>query len=173
MSNSITSFRDEYDYLSNFYEVKVRWDGRTYRNSEAAYQSAKTLDAQLRDTFASLDASSAKRMGQRIPLRADWDIIKTTIMDTIVRVKFKQHPDLAKRLVETGDVELIEGNDRNDTFWGVDVRTGKGENHLGKILMNIRQDLRPTSFVQYVDASFMDDIFESIYLNKREDMQYN
>lgn len=169
MCNPITSFRDEYDFLSNFYEVEVRWDGRVYRNSEAAFQSAKTLDAQLRDTFASLDALSAKRMGQCVPLRPYWDIIKTTIMDTIVRAKFKQHPDLAKRLVETGDAELIEGNDWNDTFWGVDNRTGKGENHLGKILMNIRQDMQPTASVQYVDASFMDDIFERIYRDRADE----
>lgn len=35
---------------------------------------------------------------------------------------------------------LVEGNSFGDTFWGVDARTGKGENHLGKILMKVREE---------------------------------
>ena len=98
-----------------------------------------------------------------MPLRPDWETIKTTIMETIVRANFKQHPDLAKRLIETDDAELIEGNDWNDTFGGVDIQTGKGENHLGKILMSIREEFRPVDTSGYVDASFMDDILENMF----------
>jgi hypothetical protein len=37
---------------------------------------------------------------------------------------------------------LVEGNRWGDQFWGVDLRTGLGENHLGKILMKVRDELR-------------------------------
>ena len=60
----------------------------------------------------------------------------------IVRAKFSQNPDLAARLVATGTMPLEEGNDFGDTFWGVDAKTGKGENNLGRILMKIREELR-------------------------------
>jgi len=63
-------------------------------------------------------------------------------MTTIVRNKFKAHPDLKKKLLETGTAKLIEGNTWHDTFWGVNINTGKGENHLGKILMQVRSELK-------------------------------
>ena len=60
-------------------------------------------------------------------------------MYEICKIKFTTNPNLAKRLLDTGDEELIEGNDWNDIFWG--VCNGKGENNLGKILMRIRNEL--------------------------------
>ena len=56
--------------------------------------------------------------------------------------KFVQHPELAARLVLTGVMPLVEGNAWHDVFWGVDVRTGEGENHLGRILMAIRNEMQ-------------------------------
>ena len=61
-------------------------------------------------------------------------------METLVREKFSHNKDLKEMLLETGDAIIEEGNDWNDTFWG--VCNGKGENHLGKILMKIREELR-------------------------------
>ena len=62
-------------------------------------------------------------------------------MYEIVKEKFTQHEDLKRRLLETGDEELQEGNNWYDTYWGVDIHTGKGLNMLGKILMRIREEL--------------------------------
>lgn len=56
----------------------------------------------------------------------------------ILRAKFKQHPELAAMLIATGDAELVEGNTWGDTFWGRDLATGHGENHLGRLLMELR-----------------------------------
>ena len=63
-------------------------------------------------------------------------------MEEIVAAKFTQHPDLAEKLLETGSMILIEGNDWGDTYWGAATSTEQGENHLGKILMKIRGKLR-------------------------------
>ena len=60
----------------------------------------------------------------------------------IVRAKFAQNPDLAARLLRTGDRKLIEGNTWHDVFWGMDLNTGQGENHLGRILMQVREEMR-------------------------------
>ena len=61
-------------------------------------------------------------------------------MYNICKLKFIQNPELGKLLLGTKDEELIEGNDWDDTFWG--VCNGVGENHLGKTLMKIRDELK-------------------------------
>uniref|UniRef100_UPI00345E83CD NADAR domain-containing protein n=1 Tax=uncultured Duncaniella sp. TaxID=2768039 RepID=UPI00345E83CD len=50
------------------------------------------------------------------------------------------NPALAEKLIATGDAELVEGNYWHDTVWG--VCDGVGENHLGKILMRVREELK-------------------------------
>lgn len=67
--------------------------------------------------------------------------MKLGVMEEIIRAKFVQNPDLRQKLVDTGDLELMEGNYWHDTFWGVDCKSGKGKNHLGIILMQIRTEL--------------------------------
>ena len=94
--------------------------------------------------FISLAPSNAKRRGRHVQLRKDWESVKNGIMEEIVRAKFIQNLELKAQLLSTGDAILIEGNTWNDRYWGVDVRSGVGKNHLGKILMKIRSELRTT-----------------------------
>ncbi len=58
-------------------------------------------------------------------------------MEQVQIAKYQQHPDLAEKLVSTGDAELIYNNECGDTYWG--VFNGKGENNLGKVLMKVRK----------------------------------
>jgi len=141
MGEKICSFRGAYGFLSNMTTAVFEWDGRTYRNSEAAFQSAKTLDPRERDRFCDLTGVIAKRAGRKMSLRSDWEAVKVDVMREVVRAKFSQNPDLLKKLLDTGDAELVEGNGWHDTFWGVDRTTGEGENNLGRILMEIREEL--------------------------------
>lgn len=138
---TINKFRNEYDFLSNFFEAPVTWEGLTYLSAEAAFQAAKVLTDEERLPFTELRAGKAKSMGRRVPLRPDWEEVKTQVMEEVVRAKFTQNPDLAARLLTTGDAQLVEGNNWGDTCWGVDMRTGKGENRLGVILMKVRAEL--------------------------------
>lgn len=140
--NMINDFHGEHFYLSNFYDARVTWEGLTYLNSEAAFQAAKVLTNEERLPFTVLPPNKAKRMGRQVKLRPDWEQVKTRVMEEIVRAKFTQNPDLAELLLSTGDAELIEGTTWGDTCWGIDLRTGKGENRLGKILMKVRAELR-------------------------------
>ena len=57
-----------------------------------------------------------------------------------LRAKFRQHPDLAERLLSSGDRLLVE-HTRNDTYWG-DGGDGTGMNRLGHLLMQVRTELR-------------------------------
>ena len=131
---AIDEFRGKYFFLSNFYNVKVTYDGLTYLNNEAAFQAQK--NPERAKEFLNLNPSEAKRLGRRVKLRTDWEDVKDDIMVEIVENKFFQNKDLMQKLLDTKDEELIEGNTWNDKYWG--VCNGKGKNMLGKILMNLR-----------------------------------
>lgn len=138
----IDFFREEYDFLSNFYPTKVRFEDITYYNAEAAYQAQKCAAQADRLKFALLSPDEAKRLGQNVEVRSDWDEVKLDIMERVVHAKFAQNPSLARDLLDTGDRMLKEGNHWRDLYWGVDLKTGEGENHLGKILMALRGAFR-------------------------------
>lgn len=136
----ISDFRGKYFFLSNFYISDVEYEGILYKNNEAAFQSAKLTDRDKRLQFCDLDPSSAKRKGRHVTLRHDWEYIKDKVMEDCVRDKFKRNDYIRRKLLETGDEELVEGNTWNDTYWG--VCNGRGKNKLGKILMKIREELK-------------------------------
>ena len=138
--NVIDAFVGDYAFLSNFYPCTVTYNGLTYQNTEAAFQAQKVLTDEERQEFTSLTASEAKRLGRHVDLRKDWEKVKLMEMFNIVYAKFKQHPELAKKLAETDDCYLEEGNWWHDNFWG--VCNGEGLNELGKILMTIRNEFR-------------------------------
>ena len=137
---AITAFRGAYAFLSNFYESPVTFHGLTYQSAEAAFQAQKCLTEEEKQEFAALTPIKAKRIGRQVTLRSDWDEVKLALMEEIVRTKFSENETLKNMLLATGDAQLKEGNTWNDTFWGIDQKTGSGENHLGKILMKIRDE---------------------------------
>lgn len=77
-----------------------------------------------------------------MPLRKNWDIIKLQVMEDLLRIKFSD-PSFKKLLLATENEVLQEGNWWKDYFWGVDKTTGYGQNHLGKLLMKIRNEYNP------------------------------
>lgn len=140
---TIDSFRGEHDYLSNFYSCPVEYDGLTYQNTEAAFQAAKCANRNEREKFVSLSPGQAKKLGRKVDLREDWETVKIDVMRDVLKSKFSLNSELREKLIATGDVELIEGNHWNDRFWG--VCRGKGQNHLGKLLMELREILKKSS----------------------------
>lgn len=133
----INEFKNEYFFLSNFYRAPVSYNGMHFSSSEAAFQAQKCPEKRIE--FFGLSPSKAKALGRKMPLRADWETVKDGIMEDIVFAKFEQNPPLLAKLLETGNEELVEGTTWNDTYWGIDLATGKGENKLGKILMKVRK----------------------------------
>lgn len=136
----IDAFKDEYDFLSNFYGTTVFYNGLKFNSVEAAYQAAKCVNGKDMLMFTDFTPVIAKKMGKKVALRPDWENVKLDIMKTLVRYKFNNNPLLKEKLLETGDALLEEGNYWHDTYWG--VCNGVGENHLGKILMTIRDELK-------------------------------
>ena len=136
----ITRFRGQYAFLSNFYPAKITFNGLTFKNAEAAYQAHKTRDKEKRSSFTNLDPREAKRKGRTLKLRKDWNRIKVKVMYRIVKRKFTQNAYLKRKLLNTGNAILIEGNTWKDRFWG--QYNGEGKNMLGKILMKVRKELK-------------------------------
>lgn len=134
----ITSFSGHYRFLSNFYCKDLTYQGIKYPSSENAYQASKAEDTASRAEFRGISPGQAKRLGQRLTLRPNWEDLKVAIMLEILKIKFSDS-FLEQKLRETGDAMLIEGNTWGDTFWG--VCNGVGENKLGKLLMIVRTGL--------------------------------
>jgi hypothetical protein len=136
----IDKFYGDYGFLSNFWLTPVVFDGEVYPSSEHAFQAAKSLDKSERKKIRECETpGKAKRMGARVALRSDWETIKDGVMLDLIREKFKDK-DLRDRLIATGTNELIEGNNWNDTYWGVCNSIGK--NMLGKLLMQVRNEIK-------------------------------
>lgn len=140
----IDKFEGVHRFLSNFYPCCVELDDEAYPSVEHAYQAAKTFSIECRERLQNhvVTAAQAKKMGKRFPLRSDWGQVKLDVMLKLLRQKFRT-PRLRVNLESTGDVELVEGNWWGDTFWG--VCNGVGENWLGKLLMQVREEIRNES----------------------------
>ncbi len=136
----IASFRGDHAFLSNMFPCRVVFEGATYASVEHAYQAAKSDDPEVRERIGRAPTPrAAKQRGRRVAIRADWEAVKLLVMEQCLRSKFAD-PGLRRLLLATDHAELVEGNTWNDRFWG--VCRGTGENHLGKLLMNLRAEFR-------------------------------
>ncbi|UUW39758.1 putative GTP cyclohydrolase II [Vibrio phage VPMCC14] len=145
-------FREEYSFLSNFARfdkpmVIHRGEGLfrfVFKTNEHFYQACKFTDYNHIIEVANHPSKGLKKYVNSLKSewRDDWDDIKLSIMEIGLKYKFSEHnPTLRQKLIETKDVELIEYNYWNDKFFGVCLKTGEGENHLGKLLMQVRKEI--------------------------------
>lgn len=146
-SNTIRRFTGEHEFLSNFAPSVIPFDGGFAATVEHAFQASKTLDpAERVQVLSAATPGRAKRLGRAVTLRSDWDELRLTVMKELLAAKF-QNSRLRRKLLATEDALLVEGNTWGDTFWGVDLHTGAGENHLGLLLMAERDRVRTTQFI--------------------------
>lgn len=136
----IDRFKDAYSWLSNMHE----FDGFVYGNlhftsTESFYQAMKTMNLTDRKRISQMNGYNAKREGKKIHLRDDWEEVKDDVMLFALRLKFK-NAKLRKKLLDTGDSLLIEGNFHGDHYWG--VCKGLGLNKLGLFIMQVREEIR-------------------------------
>lgn len=138
----IGEFQGPHRWLSNFWPVKIEYKHLVFGSVEHAYQAAKCAHPNDMISFVGISPGAAKRLGRIIARRADWDDVKLEIMRELVTQKFTTNLDLQRRLIATGKQNLVEGNAWGDEFWG--VCRGRGQNHLGRILMTLRAQLQAT-----------------------------
>jgi len=135
----IKQFQGEYRWLSNFAPVLIAGVTYKYHSVEHAYMSAKNDAPWWKQQCANggFTAAQIKKLSRNVILRADWPTFKMYVMRYALALKFSQEP-YKSLLAATGDAYIQEGNYWNDKFWGVCLKTGLGENHLGKMIMAIR-----------------------------------
>lgn len=137
------SVGDDWGEFSNFADFPITLDGKLWPTSEHYFQAQKFKEAKLRERIRRANTPAlAARAGRsrKNPLRRDWDSAKDQVMREAVRAKFTQHPALRELLLSTGDAVLVEHTE-NDAYWG-DGGDGRGKNRLGRILMQVREELR-------------------------------
>jgi ribA/ribD-fused uncharacterized protein len=138
----IKEFQNEYRWLSNFWPVEINYKGKIYKSIEHSFLAQKNLSEAWQDFCVNeSDPKKVKKLSMEICLRDDWESVKVDIMKELIRIKF-QDRILMGKLLATSDEFIQEGNDWGDTFWGVDLETGEGKNILGKIIMDVRSDLK-------------------------------
>jgi ribA/ribD-fused uncharacterized protein len=151
--------REQFGFLSNFYEAAIELDGETWRSTEFYYQAQKSFSSEYRDAIRNANSPGhAKRLasdprrskkarkgswfkGRLEQMRADWNDVRTSVMEHALAAKFGQNPHLRQLLLETGDAEIVEDSAYDD-YWGVGPN-GEGRNQLGHLLMQLRAELRP------------------------------
>ena len=138
----VFGFTNGHRFLSNFWPSPVKFDGEVYPSVEHAFHAAKTNDPDERQLVREqLSPGRAKKIGRRVTLRPDWEKVKVDVMRRLVREKFRDRC-LKQKLLATGDQEPVEYNTWGDTYWGVCTRIRQGQNWLGKILMEVREELQ-------------------------------
>lgn len=149
-------FRKENPF-SNFYPCKFKYDGKTFYNSEQAfmYEKARTFnDYTIMNKILTItDPKECKKLGRHVKNYNEyfWDAIREQVMFNVLVCKFKDNPNLWNKLNDTNDSILVEASPY-DLIWGVglsetdsrikDEKNWKGQNLLGKVLMQVRYKLR-------------------------------
>ena len=132
-----------YGQFSNFAPYPIKLKGKVWPTSEHYFQAQKFAGTSHETAIRkarkpALAARKGRDRKQR--LRRDWERVKDNVMRDALRAKFTQHADLRALLLGTGDALLVEHTVR-DRYWG-DGGDGSGKNMLGRILMQIRDELR-------------------------------
>jgi N-glycosidase YbiA len=134
---------EPYGCFSNFSRHGIELDGKFWKTSEHYFQAQKFVGTpHAEEVRRATTPKEAARLGRdrKRPLRPDWEGVKDGVMRRAVLKKFESHPALRELLLGTGEEELVE-NTTGDYYWGCG-KDGSGRNMLGKILMEIRAQLR-------------------------------
>jgi N-glycosidase YbiA len=137
------STRETYGAFSNFSAHGFELDGKYWKTSEHYFQAMKFEGTEYVDKIREARSpKQAAELGRRrdFPLRKDWEKVKDDVMRKAVLKKFQTHEDIRELLLSTGDAELVEKT-TGDYYWGCGT-DGTGKNMLGKILMEVREQLK-------------------------------
>ena len=136
------SVNDDYGEFSNFAAFPIMLRGKRWPTSEHYFHGQKFQNSAHREEIRKATSPMiAARLGRdrKKKLRRDWESEKVSVMREALVAKFTQHEDLATLLLETDDAKLVE-HTTNDAYWG-DGGDGKGKNMLGRLLMEVREEL--------------------------------
>ncbi len=134
----------EFFCLDNFSSFKVKHNGYVYSTLEEAYQSSKFVDAapeiaeQIKHSFSAHEAQKIA-FANKDCVRPDWEDIKLSVMEQLLRLKLEQNPYVKQKLLETKTYQIVEDSPK-DAYWGWGPNRD-GQNNLGKLWMKLRAEL--------------------------------
>lgn len=131
-----------YGYLASYSNHGFEKNGIYWKTVEHYYQAQKFDDILVKEKIINAPTPKiASQIGRskEYKLRNDWDNIKNKVMYEAVLAKFMAHPDIAKKLIETGDEDIIEATEK-ENYWGCGPNKN-GKNIYGKILCQVRTEL--------------------------------
>lgn len=143
-------YEQDFYVLSNFSSFNLQWQGHTFPTSEHTYHWEKFNRGGggaiiQQEILSAPSAHEAFKVAERQKAfrRSDWGDVKIGVMRAILHAKAAQHEYVRRKLLATGDRELVENSWRDD-FWGWGPNRD-GKNMLGKLWMEVRAELRAAS----------------------------
>ena len=143
--------------LSNFEKCYIKYKGHLFATTEQAFMWEKAIFFNDHESASKIlreeNPAKAKKLGREVKNFDDskWSKVCYEIMYLINYEKYFQNTRLKNILLNTGDKMIIEANPK-DTRWGIglsaeddrvlDESQWQGENLLGKVLMELRKDLK-------------------------------
>ncbi len=134
---------DANEPLSSFSRFGFSLDDAQWPSVEHYFQAMKFEDLEYREAIRTAPhPKKARKLGRSRfhKLRADWSKLRRVVMTRAVYIRCRTHPEVAARLLETGDARLVENN-AYDYYWGCG-RDRRGRNTYGEVLMDVRRKLR-------------------------------
>lgn len=145
MNDVIGFYPREFYCFDNFSSFKVLYKGVLYSSVEEAYQTLGFVDSspeiaeKIKNSFSAHEAQKIAYANKE-KRRKDWDEIKVSVMEELLRAKIEQNPYVRKKLLETADYTIVEDSPK-DSFWGWG-EDRCGENNLGKLWMKLRDEIK-------------------------------
>lgn len=151
---SFTKVSLPHGWLGNMSPHSVVYKEKTYRTTEALFQCLRFIEhpevhQEIYECKSPMAAKMiAKKYKTLIHLNSQQDISN---MKICLHLKIKQHSQLLKQLLETGDKTIVEdcskrANSKSALFWGArwdeNTQSWVGENVLGKLWMQLRKSLQ-------------------------------
>lgn len=152
---SFTKTKLEYGWLGNMFAAPLTYQGQIWRTSEALFQALRFEDVAIREIIRNDKSPMGAKMMAKQKEFESKRVVEPMSMEDIdnmrlcLRIKFGQHPDLQEQLLRTGDHIIFEDvskfkNKASHKFWGAVKINDQldGQNMLGKLLMELREELR-------------------------------
>jgi ribA/ribD-fused uncharacterized protein len=135
--------QNEYRGFTNFAPSPVVLGGKRYATVEHYFQAMKFPSEPMWQEAIRVAPTplKARQLGNQTDhvIRPDWSTARETVILEALRAKFQQNAGLLETLKATGSRPLIDVS--VDPFWG-SGRTGSGKNRMGKLLEQVREELR-------------------------------
>jgi ribA/ribD-fused uncharacterized protein len=141
-----------YGAFSNLFRREIEFEGDRYVTSEHAYQAGKARKPEVKAWLMQAPSPALLAMAAHglyyWDVAPGWSKLKFDRMRRVLRCKFSQHSDLQELLLSTGDARLVESATEDNAvnrLWG--EVNGVGQNMLGVMLMELREELRSTALI--------------------------